>query len=217
MDTPFCRTIEPDADELLRILNREGAPERVHFIELFLDIEVQDAVCERFDLLKDLNPSDPYFNEKKHLILQRFLGYDFVRAGLEGIAWQLRFIKTEDSSTDLKRTGGRDYIDERRGPITNWEEFEAYPWPDATRASTRALDWYEENLPDDMCIIPIDAFSHYAEYLNWLMGYETLCIALYDQPDLVLLFGGLARSTTDWTNSQQVCPSRSSRVAEQPQ
>jgi uroporphyrinogen decarboxylase len=27
--------------------------------------------------------------------------------------------------------------------------------------------------------------SHFAEYLTWLMGYETLCYALYDQRDLV--------------------------------
>jgi uroporphyrinogen decarboxylase len=28
-------------------------------------------------------------------------------------------------------------------------------------------------------------FAHFAEYLTWLMGYETLCYALYDQRDLV--------------------------------
>ena len=28
----------------------------------------------------------------------------------------------------------------------------------------------------------------FAEYLSWLMGYETLCYALYDQTDLVTSF-----------------------------
>ena len=28
-------------------------------------------------------------------------------------------------------------------------------------------------------------FAHFAEMLTWLMGYETLCFALYDQRDLV--------------------------------
>jgi uroporphyrinogen decarboxylase len=28
-------------------------------------------------------------------------------------------------------------------------------------------------------------FAHFAEYLSWLMGYETLCIALYEQRHLV--------------------------------
>jgi uroporphyrinogen decarboxylase len=35
-----------------------------------------------------------------------------------------------------------------------------------------------------MCIFA-RGVSHFAEYLCWLMGYETLCFALYDRPDLV--------------------------------
>ena len=29
-------------------------------------------------------------------------------------------------------------------------------------------------------------FAHFAELLTWLMGYETLCIALFEQRDLLL-------------------------------
>jgi uroporphyrinogen decarboxylase len=36
-----------------------------------------------------------------------------------------------------------------------------------------------------MCIIASGGFAHFAEYINWLMGYETLCYALFDQRDLV--------------------------------
>jgi uroporphyrinogen decarboxylase len=36
-----------------------------------------------------------------------------------------------------------------------------------------------------MCLIGGGGFAHFAEYLTWLMGYETLCYALYDQRDLV--------------------------------
>ncbi|NIM33392.1 MAG: hypothetical protein GTN60_18945, partial [Pseudomonas stutzeri] len=28
-------------------------------------------------------------------------------------------------------------------------------------------------------------FAHFAEHLTWLMGYETLCLSLYDQRELV--------------------------------
>jgi len=47
----------------------------------------------------------------------------------------------------------------------------------------RELEWLEKNLPDDMCIIGMG--GHFCEYLCWLMGYETLCYALYDQRKLV--------------------------------
>ena len=36
-----------------------------------------------------------------------------------------------------------------------------------------------------MCIIASGGIAHFAENLTWLMGYETLCFALYEQPDLV--------------------------------
>jgi uroporphyrinogen decarboxylase len=64
------------------------------------------------------------------------------------------------------------------------EEYEAYPWPDVEKITTRALEWYERNLPDDMCVIG-GLVGHFAENLSWLMGYETLCHALYEDRDLV--------------------------------
>jgi uroporphyrinogen decarboxylase len=68
----------------------------------------------------------------------------------------------------------------------SWEDFEKYPWPDPhTPSATRELEWYQENLPEDMCIIGSGGFGHFAEFLTWLMGYETFCYALYDQRDLV--------------------------------
>lgn len=51
--------------------------------------------------------------------------------------------------------------------------------------TTKNLEWYEKNLPEDMCVVASGGFAHFAEYLNWLMGYETLCFALYEQRDLV--------------------------------
>jgi uroporphyrinogen decarboxylase len=90
-----------------------------------------------------------------------------------------------EDTAELQREAGRSYMEEHRGPITSWEEFENYPWPDPHDITTHALQWYEENLPYDMCVIGSGGFAHFAEYLTWLMGYETLCYSLYDQRDLV--------------------------------
>lgn len=179
-DTP----VKPDWEALARCIAREGTPERVHHIELFLDAEVQEAVCGRFGLARDLDAKDPYFPQKRQIAIQRFLGYDYVRMGVEDHVMPLRYDKAEDTA-GLRREKGRDYVNEHQGPITNWDEFEQYPWPDPHKASTRSLEWYEKNLPDDMCVVGSGGFAHFAEYLTWLMGYETLCIALYEQRDLV--------------------------------
>jgi uroporphyrinogen decarboxylase len=180
----FCVDTTPDWEGLVRCIRRQGTPERVHVIELFLDPEVQTAICDRYDLLDGLDLGGPFFEQKRLVVLQRFLGYDYVRCGLDGLDMPLKRTSIEDTA-DLARQGGRSYMEEHRGPITNWEEFEAYPWPDPESASTRSLEWYEANLPEDMCIIGSGGFGHFAEYLTWLMGYETLCYSLYDQRDLV--------------------------------
>jgi uroporphyrinogen decarboxylase len=91
---------------------------------------------------------------------------------------------TADDTAGLKRQSGREYMDEHKGPITSWDEFQAYHWPDPYKATSRSLDWYQQNLPEDMCVIG-GLIAHFAENLSWLMGYETLCIALYEQPDLL--------------------------------
>ncbi len=182
--TSFSAPITPDWEAFVRCIRREGTPRRVHYIELFLDGEVWQAVGQRFGLFDGLDRADPYFLHKANIAIQRYLGYDYVRCGVEGLDMPMNYHRTDDTA-DLQRDGGRRYMDEHRGPIATWAEFEAYPWPDPATATTRALEFYQRHLPDDMCIIAGGGFGHFAEHLTWLMGYESLCYALYDQRDLV--------------------------------
>ncbi|MBM3334178.1 hypothetical protein FJY63_05910 [Candidatus Sumerlaeota bacterium] len=176
--------VKPDWEQFVACLKRQGTPRRVHCIELFLDAEVQDAVCHRFNLLDGLDAADPYRQEKRTIRLQRFLGYDYVRQGLEGLEWPFRR-KVATDTAGLRRGNGRAWMNESVGPVTTWDDFDSYPWPDIAKASTRALEWYEKNLPDDMCVIGSGGFGHFAEYLTWLMGYQSLCFALCENRDLV--------------------------------
>jgi uroporphyrinogen decarboxylase len=183
MPTLLSRAVKPDAEAFLENVRREGTPKRVHHMELYLDGEVSVAVAERFGLWKDINPDEPFAHVKREIELQRFLGYDYVKCGLDGYDWPLNKEAIEDTA-DIKKAGGRYFVDEHKGPITNWEGFEKYPWPDPDKADASALEWLNKNLPDDMCLIG-GLTAHIAELLNWLMGYETLCYALFDQRDLV--------------------------------
>jgi uroporphyrinogen decarboxylase len=182
--SPFARDVKPDWEALLRCIRREGTPQRVHNIELFLDAEVQEAVCERYGLLEDVDAAEPDRGLKRLVATQRFLGYDYVRYGLDPFDMPLNRTAIDDTA-GLQRSGGRQYMEEHSGPITNWTEFEQYPWPDLGKVPTHGLEWLSKNLPDDMCIIGSGGFGHFAEYLTWLMGYETLCYALFDQRELV--------------------------------
>ncbi|MBN2448995.1 MAG: hypothetical protein JXR77_01315 [Lentisphaeria bacterium] len=183
-DSLLSIAVEPDWEGMVAAILRRGTPARVHLIELFLDGEIKDAVCARFGLLPGVRQGEPFYLERREVAVQRFLGYDYVRAGVDGLAFPLHRAVAEDTAALARRTG-RSYVDEHRGPITTWEEFERYPWPRVEDIRTRSLEWYSRHLPDGMCIIGSGGFAHFAEFLSWLMGYETLCYALFEQADLV--------------------------------
>lgn len=175
------RPHKPDWQALFDNISRKGTPKRVHHIELFHDGETADAIVERFDLAKGLDRNDPHFKKRQYIAMQRFLGFDHCSANLLGVDWMLKWDTTPDAA---RATGQRLYINEHTGPITNWEQFEKFPWPDPNKPEATAdIEWYQENLPDDMCLI--SHTGHFAELLCWLMGYETLCLALYDNRPLV--------------------------------
>ena len=179
------RPIELNWQGLVDNILRKGTPDRVYHMELFQDVEIADAIAERFDLTKGLDPADPHFADRKYIAIQRFCGFDYVRVPLVDVDWQLHDVLTEDTA-DLPKAGGqRNYRDEHVGPITTREQFEQYPWPDpSVPSATRRLEWFQENLPEDMCLVS-GSISHFCELVCWLMGYETLCYALYEQRDLV--------------------------------
>lgn len=52
--------ITPDWEALLRCIRRQGTPRRPHFIELFLDAGVQEALVAQFGLRDGLDQNDPF-------------------------------------------------------------------------------------------------------------------------------------------------------------
>lgn len=174
----------PDAKAMLACLLREGTPSRVHYIELYLDREVQEAIAREYHLWDDIAASDELATYwQSQIVLQRFLGYDYVTCGLEEQEWVFRKEVAADTAA-LPRMGGRSFMSQTEGPITCRAEFDAYPWPDPRKATSRALEYLERHLPDDMCVL-YGQVGHFMEHLTWLMGYETLCYALTDDRDLV--------------------------------
>src|SRR5512146_1452724 len=137
MAGPFTTPVTPDWKGLLRCIERRGAPDRVHVFELYLDPEIQAAICDRYDVLDGLNATDPHYELRRQIRLQSFLGYDYVRCGLDGLDMPLKMIDAADTAA-LGHAAGRKYEDEHVGPITTWQELEAYSWPDPARASTDA-------------------------------------------------------------------------------
>jgi uroporphyrinogen decarboxylase len=178
------KKFKPDWPGLVDNLLRRGTPRRVFFMDLSMDPEIRNAIAERFSLTPGLDPADPDFERKKLIAVQRFCGYDYVQVGLKNLDFPFHNAAVADTA-GLSR-GDRTFRDEHTGPISSWAEFEKFPWPDPAKPSvTSELEWYQKNLPDDMCLSFFGGLGHPMEYLTWLMGYETLCFALFEQRDLV--------------------------------
>jgi len=173
-----------DHEGLLRNLRREGTPNRVYFLDLFLDWEIKRVLDRRFRLQEGLDPASPHFGDELEIRRQRFLGYDVVRVAVEGV-WLTKptTLAKDTAAVPEQHKGSREWMRQRDTFISSWEDLERFPFPSSKDMDTRRLEWFEKNLPDDMCIE--SKCHHILEYVTWLMGYETLCYAIHDQPDLV--------------------------------
>ena len=179
---PFTDVGRLDYEGLIRNIRREGTPDRVYFIELFQDREIENAIDERFGVTSGLDRNAPDYETRRSIAMRRFLGYDTLGTSLLWLATG-EWTRAKDTESGTQTRGDRGWLPEDKGLITSWADFEKYPWPDGKTWDTRALEWLDKNLPDDMCIVGHG--GHFCEYLCWLMGYETLCFALHDQRDLV--------------------------------
>ena len=175
--------VAPDFEALRKCILREGTPDRVHYMELFQDWEIQQQVSERFNIASAFDENDPFYGLQCNVAVQRFLGYDMVRAPI-GLDFPRNTQAVDDTTTvEGQQRAQRNWTDEHSGPIQTREDFEKYPWPDPAKVDYSSLEWLEENLPDNMAYYVLTA--HVLEQPTWLMGYETLCIKMYDEPDLV--------------------------------
>jgi len=178
------KPIKPDYEALMANIRRKGTSKRVHYLELFLDGEIKWKIINRYSIGKDISQDDPYGNWKIEIELQRFLGYDYVSCGIEGLGFPRETLATEDTtSLEGQKRAQRNWTDEHKGPINSWEDFEKYPWPDPSKFTAQNLEWLSANLPDDMCIF--SGCHSIFEQVTWLTGYERLCYLIYDVPDLI--------------------------------
>lgn len=168
---------EPNFDRVLTVLRRDGEPDRVPFFELFHDQPILEAVMGR------PTPADPHQNRRFRVEFMQKLGYDFVR-GNHNFAFPGRQSLIADDTETTQSRGKRGWKDEHHGPIESWEDFEKYPWPRIEDASFEDVEKLRLQIPDGMKVT-VTLPGGVLENLTALMGYEPLCYALVEQPDLV--------------------------------
>lgn len=101
-------------------------------------------------------------------------GYDF--APCHASAFQLTQPKPRKKGASISLN--------ENAAITDWESFEKYPWPDPDQYDCSALEKIKPYLPEGMKLM-IFGPGGVLENVTELVGYDNLCIMLYEEPELV--------------------------------
>jgi uroporphyrinogen decarboxylase len=109
------------------------------------------------------------------------LGYDFVRLEM-GLSFKAhRLAGTETiGGQELVRT----WMDEHHGAIASWDDFERYEWPTVKDVDLSVMEYVASHLPEGMGLMTCHGGGIF-EHVSQIMSLEGLCIASYEDPDLV--------------------------------
>lgn len=177
-------TIEPDFQQLARVLRRE-VPDRIPAIELFADYEIMVEILGHGPeaIAADKTYADWQRERLWRIAFQKLAAPDYLNVPLKGLEFDVRFALADDTA-DLARDQ-RTWVPSTGGVIGTREDIERFPWPDPSfeALSGPHLDFAAENAPAGMGLI-VNSGGLF-EWATWLMGYETLSLNLYDNPDLV--------------------------------
>jgi uroporphyrinogen decarboxylase len=187
---------DPDYTRLMRSIRIQGSPQFVPLLEYFADQEVIARFFHEPVLLApyETGPRDQMEASLDQKI--RFwhaLGYDAIVQGPILEFPGLSFLESADTAE--YRRSSRKWVNGKSSRITSWAEFESYLWPKAEDADYFPLEYLAAHLPEGMGILAEVSATVY-ELVSLLMGYEALCFALYEQPELVEAIAGRIQSIT---------------------
>ncbi|NLC57805.1 MAG: hypothetical protein GX774_13295 [Armatimonadetes bacterium] len=175
----------PDIDRFVRVLMGQEQAERPPLVEYIVDPVIRKPITTELLGREWVEPSvdDPTSWDRYWDNFIQFwyrMGYDFVRFEIA-----LPFPAKGLVGDDPTMAGGRrGWVDQHHGVITNWEEYERYPWPKLSDADLSPFEYLSAHLPDGMGLI----LSHGAgvfEHLSNILSLEGLCLLLHDDPELV--------------------------------
>jgi uroporphyrinogen decarboxylase len=176
---------KPDVREWLDILLGKIPQRRTPLVEYVIDDIVwkpivTDMLNRRWAEYADDRTERMAYLENFIQVWYR-LGYDIVKYERDAGFHQYR-VSTDDPGASSKKH--REWMDEHRGSITTWEDFETYPWPDVRTVDFSDYEHINYSLPEGMGFLTSHGGGIF-EHVSWIMSYEGLCLALYDNPGLV--------------------------------
>ena len=166
---------KPDIEAFCRAITTDAERDRPPLVEFIVDRTVMEPVLHQLGRpwAEADAASEAYWDNV--IAFWYHMGYDFVH--LEVPAGLTRHMRPGG-------VRGREFLETGRGPIASWDDYEAYPWPNPEEADFFPYEHIQAHLPEGMGLIANYSGGPF-EQLTYLMGYETLCVSLFEQPDLV--------------------------------
>lgn len=162
----------PDFSQMEIALLLEGEPKYVPFVEGWIDWRVASAFLGKS--IASVKDWVEFWWKAGYDFIHIVPPYSFPRPSCVG--------EYKYSLYDEKETQ-RAWVEEHKGAITNWEEFENYPFPEPEEIDYSIIDEARKHLPEGMKIVT--GTGGIFEETSFLMGFETLAISLYEEPRLV--------------------------------
>ena len=158
-------TSHPDFNRLKTALLLKGEPDRVPLMELGVGQKVKEAYLgKKIDSME------------AEIEFWEAAGYDYI---IKQTGYLIEVRKT----LYPEKEEVREWIREDKGIITSDEDFHRYPWPEPQDIDLTFLEEIAPLLPSGMKII--SGTCGIFEQVSQVMGLETFCIALKDNPGLV--------------------------------
>jgi len=168
---------EPDFDEFVRVILRQAEPAagRVPLSEFGIDGMVMQ------EIQGPPGAEGPDAWAAWTVKFWRDMGFDYLSQGAD-VSFPHGSRITDD--TAQLSHGTRGWVEEAKGPIGSWEEFERYPWPKVTDEVFAGFERMARHLPEGMKLVATIPGGP-LENITFMMGFETFSYALVEQPDLV--------------------------------
>ncbi len=157
----------PDFENLLALLRRE-VPNRPTLFEFYFNERIYRRV------VPGPTPTDSEAWQRRFIQTFYRLGYDFATVLLPGFKF---------TDHELRQTKETFSLNEG-AVIRNRKEFDAFDWPKPEEVDHGLLSRLSPDIPEGMKLLPYSP-DGVLENVIRLMGFDTLCISLYDQPQLV--------------------------------
>jgi len=175
---------KPDFEEFKRVIKGERKAKRVHFVELLADQEIINFIIENFlgDRAITFSCETKESFLKQQINFWYRMGYDYIRLS-GGLEFPGKERITED--TALLSRKERSWVEEGKGAINSWEDFEKYPWPDVNKIDYYPYEFVSKNLPDGMKMMACPSSGIFEISSEVLLGFEGMSYLLLDDPALV--------------------------------